>query len=457
MTDSFIQRMTALIATPTELSASAMERVRRAFEDTLAVIYAGWHESVTRICAGTVPGAEHLRPGNAITGGLEHTAFLHGVAAHALDYDDVHMASTTHPSVPIVAALLAARHLRPEAAGRLAPAYAVGLAVNLALGRVLGFPHYEKGWHATTTIGPLAAAAAVSHYLEADDVRAAHALALAASQAGGMQRNFGTMAKPVQAGFSAAAGYRAAVLAQAGITADPDPFSAKGFFDLYGGAHFPASQDAVTLDLAVEGICVKLYPCCYMAHRPAAAALHVRQTLLGRGIGMDSLGAVEIHGEKGVFTALRVGMPNTGSEGKFSGPYVAACALTDGEVTLAHFTDAAVRREDLRALAARISLVEHPETPASAEGGAIELVARDRAGLVVAQARQQAFPGSPESPPTQAQLAHKVRDCLAHYHAGGGDAIRYERFEEDVDALLAAGNIARHAEAPGRRQRAAGD
>lgn len=457
MTERLIQGITALIANPAELSAPALGRVRRAFEDTLAVTYAGWQEPVTRLSAGIVPGAERLRPGEPLPGNLEHTAFLHGVAAHALDYDDVHMASTTHPSVPIVAALLAARHLRPEAAARLAPAYAVGLAVNLALGRVLGFPHYEKGWHATTTIGPLAAAAAVAHYLGLETTQAAHALALATSQAGGMQRNFGTMAKPVQAGFSAAAGYRAAVLAQAGITADPNPFAAKGFFDLYGGGHFAVSQDAVALDLAVEGICVKLYPCCYMAHRPAAAALQARQALHGRGMGLEDIGAIEVLGAKGVFTALRVGMPRTGSEGKFSGPHVVACALTDGEVTLAHFTDAAVRREDLRAVAARVSLVERPETQASADGGAIELLVRDRAGEVAAQARQQAFPGSPESPPTTGQLADKVRDCLAYYRSAGGDAVGYDRFQREVDALFASPGAARRTAPSSQRRQAAGD
>ncbi len=459
MSDSLIQRATRLIAGPAALSPAALAQVRRAFEDTLAVTYAGWDEPVTRHAAGIVPGGAGLRPGEALAENLEHTAFVHGVAAHALDYDDVHMTSTTHPSVPIVAALLAARHLRPEAAGRLGAAYAVGLAVNLALGRVLGFPHYEKGWHATSTIGPLAAAAAVAHLLGLTAEAAAHALALATAQAGGMQRNFGFMAKPVQAGFAAAAGYRAAVLAAAGITADPDVFGAKGFFDLYGGDRAGAAADAVPLDLAVEGICVKLYPCCYMAHRPAGAALQARADLLARGLRPDGLQSVEIVGAKGVFTALRVREPHTGSEGKFSGPYVAACALLDGQVGLAHFTDEAVRRAERVNLAARVTLQERapdPQSRATGDGGSIELIGRGSAGEVIVRMEQRAFPGSPDSPPTDAQLAAKVRDCLAHYEQGCGTAVSYGKFEAEIDRLLAA-PLRQPAAAQTPRHRAAGD
>ncbi|HEX7926872.1 MAG TPA: MmgE/PrpD family protein [bacterium] len=460
MSDSLIQRVTRLISEPVTLSPAAAIQVRRAFEDTLAVTYAGWDEPVTRKSAGIVPGGAVLRPGGAVPENLEHTAFVHGVAAHALDYDDVHMTSTTHPSIPIVSALIAARHLRPQSAGRMANAYAVGLAVNLALGRVLGFPHYEKGWHATTTIGPLAAAAAVAHYLELDAQAAAHALALATSQSGGMQRNFGTMAKPVQAGFSASAGYRAAILAQAGITADADTFAAKGFFDLYGGDRIPVSVESIALDLSVEGVCVKLYPCCYMSHRPAGAALQARQVMQAKGIANDALKTVEIVGAKGVFTALRVKEPHTGAEGKFSGPYVVACALVDGQVGLSHFTDEAVRRSDLRAMTSRVTLVERnaaSEARATGDGGQIELIGRDGAGKVLVQTEQRAFPGSPDSPPTDAQLADKVRDCLDYYRQLSGVMVSYDEFERGIDSLFLAQGAARSATAQSQRQRAAGD
>ncbi len=454
MNGSFHQRLCALIAGTPPSAGGKLAHVRPAIEDTLAVTLAGWGEEVTRLTAQAYGLPQEFPLPVPDAAAMELAALVYGVAGHALDFDDVHMGSTTHPSVPIVAALAAAAQLHPELAHRTASAYAVGLACNVGLGEVLGFPHYEKGWHATSTIGPLATAAALAHLFGLDAQRAAHALALAAAQAGGLQRNFGHMAKPVQAGMAAQTGLRAAVLARAGVTADPDIFGPKGYFDLYGGKRLVADADAVPISLDQAGICVKLYPCCYMSHRPAGAGLEARRVLQQRGIAPAALHAVEVRGVPGVFTALRVSDPRIGSEAKFCGPYVVACALLDGQVSLSHFQDDAVRRPDVRALMQRIRLVELPARgDASAHGGAIELVGRDAAGAELVRTEQAAFPGSPESPPTPAERKTKVRDCLAHYRRGTGQAFSPERLEQFIATLLGE----RSAPAQPELFRAAGD
>jgi 2-methylcitrate dehydratase PrpD len=440
MTTTFMQRLCALIAETPASGPEHLPHVRPAFEDTLAVAFAGWNEPVTRKVAAALPGGERLRPGAAIGVDPEAAALIYGTAGHALDYDDVHLVSTTHPSVPIVPALLGAVSRDPGRAGRLASAYAVGLAANVGLGSVLGFAHYERGWHATSTIGPLAAAAAVAHLLGLRAEPAAHALGIAAAQAGGLQRNFGSMAKPLQAGLAAAAGVRAALLAQAGVSADPDVFGEKGYFALYGGRQLAADPEQVTFDPRADGVCVKLYPCCYMAHRPAAAALEAHALLRQGGQRPADLAAVEIVGSQGVFTALRVSDPRTGNEAKFCGPYVVACALTDGAVELRHFEPPALRRADLRALMARVRLVERPHAPdagGNIDGGPIELVARDASGAVRLRTLRETFPGSPQSPATAEQIEAKVRDCLAHHERAGGRRLTYERFQAWVDGLFA--------------------
>ncbi len=438
MTSQFLQRAVDLIVFTGPQPSEALPFARLAFEDTLAVGFAGWAEPVVRGVAGVVPGGLKQKPAGPPATSPTDASLLYGAAAHALDYDDVHQASTTHPSVPIVAALVAARRAFPEHAERLASAYAVGLGVNVGVGRVLGFVHYEKGWHATSTIGPLAAAAACAHYLGLDRAASAYALAIAAASAGGLQRNFGTMAKPLQAGLAAEAGLRAALLARAGVTADPDVFGPKGYFDLYAGVRRALDPDSVELDTRGEGLCVKLYPCCYMSHRPAAAALDARRKLAKAGIALDRVADVEVRGDKGVFLALRVTDPRTGNDGKFCGPYVVACALLDGAVGLAHFTDAAVKRADARALMAKVRLVERDAGAAhgQVQGGPIELIARDAAGQVLVQTTRDAFPGDPVDPPTDKQRKHKVKDCLAHYSATTGQAFTPRRFQSFLDRLF---------------------
>jgi 2-methylcitrate dehydratase PrpD len=81
---------------------------------------------------------------------------------------------------------------------------------------MLGWEHYSAGWHATCTAGTPAAAVTTAVALGLDAERTATAIALAVPAAGGVQRAFGTAAKPLQVAFAVEAGVRAAARADAG-------------------------------------------------------------------------------------------------------------------------------------------------------------------------------------------------------------------------------------------------
>ena len=110
----------------------ALGRERLSFEDALAVVFAGGGEPVTRRVASQYPGGEALSPEGSERAEGEPAALIYGTAAHALDFDDVHQFSNTHPSAPIVAALVAAVRAEPELAGRATTAFAVGIAATVA-------------------------------------------------------------------------------------------------------------------------------------------------------------------------------------------------------------------------------------------------------------------------------------------------------------------------------------
>lgn len=437
MTSPFMQRLCNLITTSEPFHHQALSHVRMAFADTLAVTFAGWAEPVTRKVAQNYAGGAEMPP-DALDGvAAEAAAMIYGTAAHALDFDDVHQVSHTHPSAPIVAGLVVTVQEEPALAPRMITAFGVGLACNVELGRVLGFAHYEKGWHATSTIGPIAGAAALSYLYGLDAEAAAHALGLAAAQSGGLQRNFGAMAKPFHAGLAGAAGLRAARMARAGLTADSDIFAEKGFFDLYGGEKLEADPDKVEFDLYGGGISVKLYPCCYQNHRNIALAFDARQQLRDKGIAVAEVSRMEFEGPHGAYIALRVKQPpRVGTEAKFCGPYVAACALLDGKVGLGHFEDDAVHREDVRALFDNVVLSERARPDEESFGGSVRLTVFDKAGKPVVTSERSASPGAPDDAPTAEQMEAKVRDCLEYYTRRTGRAFSYEQFQGFVDGLF---------------------
>src|SRR5262245_32974076 len=216
-----------------------LELAQRSLLDTVAVTLAAREHRVTRLAAAA---------------GLPEGARW-AVAGHVLDFDDLHMPSTTHVSVVCVPTALAAR------GG--ARAYLAAAGVMARLGTALGWPHYSAGWHATCTAGVPAAAAGAAVALGLPAERIAAAMALAVPAAGGVQRAFGTDAKSLQVGFAVDAGIRAARLAAAGAKADPAALDA--WLGLAGG--IPAAVDP-SGPAVPNGLAIKLYPCCYALQRP---------------------------------------------------------------------------------------------------------------------------------------------------------------------------------------------
>src|SRR5207249_11374967 len=92
--------------------------------------------------------------------------------------------------------------------------------IECRLGLVMNPRHYhERGWHCTSSIGTLGAAAAAARLFRLDATSTLHALGIAASLACGLKENIGSMVKPLHAGMAARHGVMAARLAKAGFLA----------------------------------------------------------------------------------------------------------------------------------------------------------------------------------------------------------------------------------------------
>jgi 2-methylcitrate dehydratase PrpD len=314
------------------------------------------------------------------------------VLAHVLDFDDLHMESTSHVSAVCVPAVLAA--------GGDARSYLAGAGVMARLGNALGWPHYAAGWHATCTAGApgAAAGAAVALGLGPDEI--ATAIALAVPAAGGVQRAFGTAAKALQVAAAAQAGVRAARLAAAGASADPS--AVDQWLALVGGDRARLELDGPAVP---GGLAVKLVPCCYALQRPIAAV---------RGLELDGLDPADVERvvvrtPESALAPLIHDAPRTGLQGKFSLQYAVAATLLDGRPGIASFADEAVARPAAQALVARVAVEAVPGGDGLLAGDvAIELAL---AGGETLRTRLDLPPGAPDRPPTTTELAEKVADC----------------------------------------------
>ena len=432
---SFIDRLCEMITSPRALTAEEKAAAMVSFEDTVAVVFAGWGES-SAVAARAVyaRGPAELFDGSCANS-TEHAALVHAIAGHALDYDDVHLVSVTHPSVVLVPALMAFADVCPSLSDRVIDAYAVGLGVNIALGEALGFRHYDLGWHATSTIGPVAGAAALSYLLGFDAITARNALSLASAQSGGFQANFGTQAKHVQAGQAAAAAVRAALLAQAGVTGSPDIFGGNGFLALFGGVKPKEALDEIVIEPDTLSISRKLFPCCYLTHRMIAAALDVRG-LLGDDLPHDACVKVDV--PYGGMRPLRVSVPQTGAQAKFCAAYCVATALKQGKVGLSDFEDGAVHRPDIQKIMSQVVIKEDPlvgDMPTGIDHGVVRLRV-ERAGKSLAEADIRYYPASPKAPTQHQAFEAKISECLALWQRETGHSLTPDAFRNNLRRRL---------------------
>ncbi|MFA4909535.1 MAG: MmgE/PrpD family protein [Desulfobacteria bacterium] len=347
-------------------------------------------------------------------------ALVNGTMGHALDYDD--MGGFGHPSVALAPAVLAIGESIGTSGKDVLAAYVIGFEVAVCLCGPLMESHYTRGWHSTDNFGTLGAAAALTWLLKLNVHQVRMALGIAASLAGGLRQNFGTMTKPLHAGQAAANGIQAALLAQAGFTADENIIETPlGFTRVFGHGEevdwAKASEGlGKTFNITsptFSGIAIKPYPACGGTHGGIDAAIFLNKEY---GLKSDDIAEVELGTSPFLPQVLIHHRPKTGLEGKFSLEYTVARALHSGEVKLKHLTDEGVNEPPVKSLIERMKWVEKYPMPAlgqQREGlGTTSVAVKLRDGKEYSH-EVSISKGLPQKPLTSDEFTSKYRDCAS--------------------------------------------
>jgi 2-methylcitrate dehydratase PrpD len=375
----------------------------------------------------------------------QDAALANGTAGHALDYDDV--ALEGHPSVVLVPAVLAEGE-RLGASGRdLITAYVAGYETWGELLDRDEDQHHGKGWHPTAVFGTVGAAAAAARLARLDPARTANALAIAASLAGGLVANFGSMTKPFHAGRAAQSGILAARLAGRGMTASPDALEhPSGFLRAFS----PAGRVRVDGELAAgrdwhivrQGLNVKRYPVCYALHRAIDGMLAIRAR---RQVAAADVAEIEVKLGRTQMVPLREHRPRTGLEAKFSAEFAMASALVAGRVGMGELTNEFVNQAAVQSLfpKVRVTPVDEadPEDPLFAVSDEVRLKLND--GSTVEGESVRYALGHARNPIGLDELHAKFRDCVGNALPADASARLFERLSRLEAQASAAGLYAR--------------
>jgi 2-methylcitrate dehydratase PrpD len=352
------------------LTAKTRANAKLHILDVLGVALAGVSTQPAVIaldyCKGLGVSAEASVWGTDAKASVSSAAFANGLFAHALDFDDwdafIHVGHPT--SMLIGAALPLAEHI--GASGKdLLHAYALGIEVICKL--AANCPNLQdRGFHSTPVWGSLGATVACASLLKLDAAKVKAALGIAASAAGGIHRQQGSMVKPFHAGNAARNGAEAALLAQAGFTADVAIIEApRGFCDTFFG---PGQCDYEKMIAGLSqvhflespGMGLKWHPCSAPQFLAADAALHLKRE---HNIRYEDVAKMEVNIPPLRHVRHYAPEVKTGLRGKFAINYVVAMCILDGKLELATFTDERVNQPQVQEAFSKVQVNSDESIP----------------------------------------------------------------------------------------------
>jgi 2-methylcitrate dehydratase PrpD len=358
-------------------------------------------------------------------------ALVHGSLAHAHDFDDTFPETLVHPGSIVIAASLAAGERADANFARLTTAIVVGYEIAARLGTVAGRGFHARGFHATSVVGPLAAAAATCRVLALDAAQTADALGLAASMSGGLLAFLadGGWSKWLHTGWSAHGGVTAAELAAHGFRGPRRALD--HHYGLY--AAFLGAADA-DLGILTDGLGQKWlgaaarpksFPCAHVIEPYIGAVLALRASGRARADHVRSIRctmapwAMPIVGEP---RAIKIA-PRNDLEAIASLPFMVAAALREGRVDLTTLRSDSIERADIRALAERVTC-EADETLGAGFDGRIEVTTADGRSISERVAL---------SAPSEERIVEKFRANTARLSPRACEALERATLSEQPD------------------------
>ena len=398
-----------------------------------------WGEITAQVAIELSGGGPSTLWGHARTASPTDAALVNGTAVHGFEIDDIHLRSLMHPGAVTIPAVLALAEARHKDGKDFLTAMVAGYEIGLRVGTCAGIPHQLKGYHPTGTAGCLGAAASAARLLALSPEATTNALAIAATQAGGLYCavKTGAMTKRMQAGRAAQAGVLAALLAEHGFTGSPDALEAPdaGFMStLAESTDLTPFVQSLGREWETLQAGFKAYAACASAH----TIIDALDAMMKRGLTAANLDRLTL-------SMSRIGASNVGWEyrpstvvaSQMNGYFAAAVKLLDGQSFIDQYREDRVADPAIMRLIAKIKIRHDPalDIGGAAKRHAVKAEARAVDGRMWNEHVEQRR-GSPQHPLSHAEIEQKFRRTAGAALDPDGVERLYaivRRFESEVD------------------------
>jgi 2-methylcitrate dehydratase PrpD len=352
--------------------------------------------------------------------GAASAVLANATLAHGLDFDDTREDAIVHTGCVAVTTALAVGEALGASGRAVLEAMIVGVEVMCRVGLAVPGKFHARHYHPTSLAGGFAAAAVAGKLYSLTEDQLVHAFGICGSQAGGIIEYLadGSGTKRLHPGWAAHAGVAATLLARSGFTGPETVFEgAHGFYQAFAGGFEEARLEGLLETLGREWelaqLTLKPYPCGSIAQPYMDCALRLREQ---HGIKPEEISSVRCRTGEGPIPRLWEPLaskhrPANGYAAKFSLPYLLAAILVKGRVTLAEFTDEAVRDQAVLAVAGKVGY--EVDTSIDYPRQFIGHVAISLNDGRVLEERQDHPRGGPDFPMTREEVEAKFRGNAA--------------------------------------------
>jgi 2-methylcitrate dehydratase PrpD len=303
-------------------------------------------------------------------GGLttaRNAALINGTAGHAIELDDAHDESLSHPGCVVIPAALAVAEVEGSSGAEFLAAVVAGYEAQGRIGASLGSALIKQGYHPTAQIGVFGAAAAAAKLLKLPEREFTWAFGLAGSMASGImkftQDPEGTMVKRLHAGMPAERGVLAATLAGAGFTGPRAIIEGDyGYAKIFTGVtDLSRMTRGLGESFEISSISVKLYACCRMFHALIEAIAACRAD---PAFAIDQIEEIRTFGPANMIDGHLERRPSSPMSAQYSLPHSTAVAILADASEPASFDTATMSRPDILAMADKVTAAVDPELEA---------------------------------------------------------------------------------------------
>jgi 2-methylcitrate dehydratase PrpD len=355
--------------------------------DSVGAQLAGSREPVSKIAREYIKEDGGTPEAGVIGGGFRtsvtHAAFLNGTSNHAPELEACGNYAGSNPLSVIPVALSLGEKANVSGKSVL-EAIVVGFEIQGKMGMATTPASHDRGWCAIAVQGTMGAVVTAAKILKLSVDETKMAVGIAASQASGLMRQFGSMTHLLEGGFACRNGVTAAILAQKGLTAAKDILNGRAnLWEVFVGREGYAPEK-MTEGLGAPfyflspGSCMKKYPCCFFTHRALDALL---QLVNEHSLSYEEIQSVEAGVTPFIKEALVGGAdPESGDMARFSLEHCLASAIVDKEVTVQSFSNEKVLSPKLKEARKKVKLTVHPEWPSGRNALVIPVTVKLRGG-----------------------------------------------------------------------------